>query len=227
MRRTVLFLPLAAALCWAASARPEAKVTTDKTIPKGFTALFNGKDLFGWKVLDGKKEAWGAEKGLLFVKGGGGGWLMTEKQYSDFELRLEYKLPKKGNSGVALRAPFKGNPAYAGMEIQLLDDPWYKENLKGLKPTQLTGSIYDVVPPSKNAIKPAGEWNKMRIVAKGRQITVEVNGTKIVDANLDDHKKRADTHPGLLRKKGHLGLQSHDGRVEFKNIYVKPLENGK
>jgi hypothetical protein len=231
MRKTLLF-PLAAALCWAGAARPADKVTTDKTDknpPKGFTALFNGKDLSGWKVLGGKKEAWGADKdkGLLFVKGGGGGWLMTEKEYNNFELRLEYKIPKKGNSGVALRAPFRDNPAYAGMEIQILDDPWYKENYKGLKPTQLTGSIYDVVPPSKSAIKPPGEWNKMRIVAKGRQITIELNGTKIVDANLDDHKKRAKEHPGLLRKKGHLGLQSHDGRVEFRNIYVKPLDLAK
>src|SRR3954451_1204268 len=68
--------------------------------PAGFTALFNGKDLKGWKAT-GKMEVWGAENGVLYVKGGGGGWLMTEKEYSDFELRLEFKMPKKGNSGVA------------------------------------------------------------------------------------------------------------------------------
>jgi hypothetical protein len=194
-------------------------------VPEGFTPLFNGKDLAGWKVFGGKMEVWGAEDGLLFVKGSGGGWLMTEKEYGDFELRLEYKLPKKGNSGVALRAPLKGNPAYQGMEIQLLDDPWYLNpaNYKGLKRTQLTGSIYDVVPPSKEAIKPAGEWNAMRIVAKGRHVSVEVNGTKIVDADLDAYKDRAEAHPGLLREKGHLGLQSHDGRVEFRRLYVKAL----
>jgi hypothetical protein len=80
-----------------------------------------------------------------------------------------------------------------------------------------------VVPPSAEVSKPIGEWNKMRITAKGRQITVELNATKIVDANLDAHKDRFDQHPGLLRTKGHLGLQSHDGRVEFRNLYVKPL----
>jgi hypothetical protein len=221
MRHRFFWLPLAVALCAAAGARTADE---DKKAPKGFTPLYNGKDLSGWKVLGGKKEVWGADKDILYVEGGGGGWLMTEKEYGDFELRLEYKLPKKGNSGVALRAPFKGNPAYAGMEIQILDDPYYKKNYKGLKPTQLTGSIYDVVPPSKEAIRPPGEWNKMRIVAKGRQVTVEVNDNKIVDANLDDYKDRAKAHPGLLRKKGHLGLQSHDGRVEFRNIYVKPLD---
>jgi hypothetical protein len=199
----------------------------DKPLPAGFVALFNGKDLNGWKVLGGKNPAaWGVENGLMFVKGGGGGWLVTEQEYGDFELRLEFKLPVGGNSGVALRAPFRGNPAYDGMEIQLLDDPWYKDkkNYKdGIRPAQLTGSIYDVVPPSKDATKPAGEWNTMQITAKGPHIVVRLNGVKTIDANLDDHKDRAKQHPGLLRTKGHLGFQSHDGRVEFRNIYVKPL----
>jgi hypothetical protein len=194
-----------------------------KEPPQGFTALFNGKDLTGWKVNQGgKMAAWGAEDGLIYVQGGGGGWLMTEKEYGDFELRLEFKVPVNGNSGVALRSPMKGDPAYVGMEIQILDDngPAYKN----LRPTQYTGSIYDVVPPAKHVSKPAGEWNQFRIVAKGRQVTVELNGTQIVNANLDEHKDRADKHPGLLRAKGHLGLQSHDGRVEFRNLYVKELD---
>ena len=197
----------------------------DKSVPPGFTALFNGKDLAGWKVHEGKMAVWGADNGILFVSGRGGGWLMTEKEYGDFELRLEYKVPPKGNSGVALRAPLQGDPAYQGMEIQILDDPWYKNpaNYKSIRPTQLTGSIYDVVPPSKDALKPTGEWNVMRITARSRQITIEINGTKIVDANLDDYKDKSKAHPGLLREKGHLGLQSHDGRVEFRNLYVKPL----
>jgi hypothetical protein len=193
-------------------------------VPAGFTALFNGKDLTGWKVYNGKLSAWGADpkEGLLFVKGGGGGWLMTEKEYADFELTLEYKVPVNGNSGVALRAPLRGHTSKDGMEIQILDDngPAYKK----LKPWQYTGSIYGVVPPSKRVTRPAGKWNRMRIVARGRRVSVEVNGTKVVDANLDDYKeKHAKEHPGILRRKGHLGLQSHDGRVEFRSLFVKPL----
>jgi hypothetical protein len=187
---------------------------------EGFGPLFNGKDLTGWKVNEGgNMNVWGAENGILYVSGRGGGWLMADPEYADFEVRLEYKMPERGNSGVALRSPMSGDPAYVGMEIQLLDDA----NYKNLRPAQYTGSIYDVVPPSAHVAKPAGEWNKIRIVAKGRQVTVELNGTTIVDANLDDHKDRADKHPGLLREKGHIGLQSHDGRVEFRNLYVKPL----
>jgi 3-keto-disaccharide hydrolase len=80
-----------------------------------------------------------------------------------------------------------------------------------------------VVPPALDATKPIGEWNQMHITARGRQITVVLNGKTIVDANLDAYKNQARKHPALLREKGHLGLQSHDGRVEFRNLYVKPL----
>jgi len=191
----------------------------DESAPEGFTSLFNGKDLAGWKVFGGKMDAWGVEDGLLYVKGGGGGWLMTEKEFGDCDFRLEFRLPKMGNSGVALRAPLEGNPAYQGMEIQLIDE----DNWQGLKPTQLCGAIYDIVGPTKKVIKPHGEWNKIRVLAKGRKVQIDLNGTEIINANLDDYKEKEKSHPGILRDKGHLGLQSYNFRVDFRNIYVKPL----
>jgi hypothetical protein len=221
MRRYLFVLPLLALVLVLPAARSDDKGKGGEA-PEGFTPLFNGKDLEGWVVnKGGNMDRWGAEDGVIFTKGGGGGWLMTEKEYGDFELRLEYKVPEKGNSGVGLRSPLEGDPAYVGMEIQILDDPRYQ----GLRPAQHTGSIYDVVAAEgwDKAQKPQGEWNQYRIVAKGRKVTVELNGTKLVDADLDDYKARADKHPGLLREKGHLGLQSHDGRVEFRNLFVKPL----
>jgi Domain of Unknown Function (DUF1080) len=217
-----LLLPLALVVVLPLVTAATADNDQTNKAPEGFTALFNGKDLAGWKVNEGgKMEKWGVDKGILFVEGEGGGWLMTEQEYGDFEIRVEYKLPKAGNSGVGLRSPMKGDPAYVGMEIQLLDedDPAYKD----IKDWQRTGSIYGVVPPSKHVTKSAGEWQSIRIVAKGRQVKVELNGTPIVDANLDDHKDQFDKHPGLTREKGHLGLQSHTGRVEFRNVYVKAL----
>jgi hypothetical protein len=187
--------------------------------PEGFVSLFNGKDLTGWKAT-GKMNVWGAENGVIYVSGGGGGWLLTEKEYDNFELRLDYKMSKHSNSGVALRAPVQGDPAYAGMEIQLIDDL----NWKGLQSWQHTGSIYNVVAAKKIANKDIGEWNTMRIVANGRKVMVVNNGETLVDANLDDfvaeHGKK---HPGILRTAGHVGFQSHDNRVEFKNIYLKQL----
>jgi hypothetical protein len=204
--------------------------------PEGFTPLFNGKDLTGWKPT-GNAEVWGAENGMIVVAGGKGGWLLTEKDYANFELRLEYKMPKSGNSGVGLRTPLpekavegkkgKGkaappwDPAYDGMEIQLIDSAnWGK-----LEIWQLTGSIYHVVPAKKVNNKPYGEWNSMRIVAKDKQILIEQNGEELVNANLADYEKQhAERHPGILRKTGKIGLQSYNFRVEFKNIYVKTLD---
>jgi hypothetical protein len=199
-----------------------AKQETAPSPPRGFVALFNGKDLTGWKSHGGNTKAWKVDKGGILSVQGGGGWLMTEKEYSNFEVRLEYKVPVNGNSGVALRAPLKGDPAYQGMEIQILDDegPKYKK----LQPWQYTGSIYGVVPPSKRVTRPAGKWNEMHIIANGRRVRVVINGTTVVDANLDDHKKHFKSHPGLLREKGHVGLQDYGGaRVQFRNIFLKEL----
>lgn len=189
----------------------------------GFVPLFNGKDLANWKQIGGKKDVWAAEENMLVCKAGGGGWLSTDKTYGDFIIRLEYRMSPGGNSGVFIRAPHEGNPWITGMEIQLLDEehPKYKGKIK---PTQHTGSIYGVVPPSKSAIKPAGEWNKIEIGARGRQITVTINGEQVVDANLDDHKAAEKEHPGLTRKDGYIGLQSHDDRIEFRNVVIKELK---
>src|SRR5947209_6168750 len=186
--------------------------------PEGFAPLLNGKDLSGWRVTDGANvRVWTVQDGILTVQGEGGGWLMTDKEYADFDLRLEFRLSRKGNSGVALRAPMHGDPAYAGMEIQIMDDATWKKEEK-IRPSELTGSIYDVVPPSRDATRPFGEWNSMHIIARGRRIQVELNGQGTIDANLDDYKDRASTHPGLARTSGHLGLQSHTNRVDFRNI---------
>ncbi len=188
--------------------------------PKGFDALFNGKDLTGWKST-GNLKVWGAENGAIFCDKGGGGWLMTEKQYGDYELRLEYKMPKGGNSGVGIRSPLQGDPAYQGMEIQLIDDEGWPGKLANW---QNTGAIYNVVPPKKINNRPVGEWNKMTVIAKGRQITIINNGETLVDANLADYEKEhAKKHPGILRKDGHIGFQSYNKRVEFRNIVLKAL----
>ncbi len=191
------------------------------TPPKGFESLFNGKDLTGWKAT-GNMKVWGVDNGVIYVSGQGGGWLLTDKEFGDFELRFEYKMSKHSNSGVALRAPLEGDPAYKGMEIQLIDDV----NWKGLQTWQHTGSIYNVVPAKKIANRPIGEWNSMRIIVKGRHVKVANNGEVLVDADLDKCvKEHGEKHPGILPKhtKGHIGFQSHDNRVEFKNIYLKAL----
>jgi hypothetical protein len=188
--------------------------------PEGFVALFTGKDLSGWKAT-GKMDVWKAEGGAIVVEQGGGGWLLTEKEYGDFELRLEYKMSARANSGVALRTPATGDPAYVGMEVQLIDDEGWGGKLADY---QRTGSVYDVVPAAKTNNKPVGEWNALRIVCAGSRVTVELNGATVVDANLETYKEtKGAKHPGLSRAKGHLGFQSYNTRVEFRNVFLKPL----
>src|SRR5262249_13944199 len=178
----VAALPLLAAFVVSPARSEEPKP------PEGFTSLFNGKDLTGWKPT-GKAEVWGAEKGVIYVDKGGGGWLLTEKEFGDFELRVEYKMSKGANSGVALRTPDKGDPAYVGMEIQLIDDEGWPGKLADY---QHTGSIYDVVPASKLNNKPIGEWNSIRIVCVGSKVTVGVNAQSVVDPNLENSKTKQD-----------------------------------
>lgn len=191
--------------------------------PGGFAPIFNGKDLTGW-MATGKAEAWTVEGGMIVCKSGGGGYLLTEKEYGDFELKFSYRWSKEGgNSGIGLRTPMKGDPAYAGMEIQLIDDEnWEKVNKFKLAPYQHTGSIYDVQPAKQQANAPIGEWNHVRVVCKGPSVLVEQNGEELLKADLTDHKDRAEkNHPGLKREKGHLGFQSYNIRVEFKDVVIK------
>jgi hypothetical protein len=216
--KAVTWIGLVAAACLGTVRADDKPVAP----PEGFTALFNGKDLTGWKPT-GKAEVWAAEDGSIVCKGGGGGWLLTEKEFADFEFRCEYRWGAKGgNSGVALRTPAKGDPAYVGMEIQLIDDEGWPGKLADY---QHTGSIYDVQPAKPAANKPIGEWSTVRIVCQGRKVVVEQNGKELVNANLDDYKEKAEkNHPGLKRDKGHVGFQSYNIRVEFRNVYVKELK---
>jgi hypothetical protein len=219
--KNVVRFALLAAVVLAAAVRAEDKPNAP---PDGFIALFNGKNLDGWKAT-GKADQWAAENGSIVCKGGGGGYLLTDKEYGDFEFRCEYKWSKEGgNSGVGIRTPEKGDPAYAGMEIQLIDDEnWEKVHKFKLADFQHTGSIYDVQPAKMQANKPIGEWNDIRIVCKGRNVAVEQNGKRLVKANLDEYEKKFDKHPGLKRDKGYIGFQSYNIKVEFRNVYLMEL----
>lgn len=187
-----------------------------------FGELFNGENLDGWEVVGDHAESWGVENGILYTDGVGGGWVSTTSVYDDFIFEMEYRVPVGGNSGVFIRAPREGNPAYQGLEIQILDDD--AERYANLQPWQYTGSIYDVLAPSKRVTKPAGEWQQMKIVAEGPKIQVTLNGEIILSANLINHLEKADGHPGLVQRSGYIGLQNHSDRVDFRNITVRPVQ---
>ena len=189
-----------------------------------FEPLFNGKDLTGWEEIGGEKKTWGVEDGILYTDGTkGGGWLSTAREYGDFVLELEFKVPVNGNSGVFIRAPRTGNPAFEGSEIQVLDDygPMYVE--MNLKPYQYTGSLYSTEAPRRRVSKPAGEWQKMRIYTQGRVVRVTLNDVLVTIANQDEHPDKLEEHPGLKRYEGYIGLQNHESRLDYRNIRIREV----
>jgi len=190
---------------------------------EGFVPLFNGRDLEGWT---GDTKGYAAEDGKIVIHPElGSGNLYTVGEYSDFTVRFEFRLTPAANNGLGVRAPLEGDAAYAGLEIQILEDgsPVYW----GLRPYQYHGSIYGVVPARRGFLRPPGEWNAEEVTVRGRRVTVAVNGSAIVDADLDqasaggtiDHNE----HPGLTRGSGHIGFLGHGSIVEFRNIRLKEL----
>jgi hypothetical protein len=190
----------------------------------GFTDLFDGKTLKGWTRVGDKGSGYLVENGLLVSAPDFHGNLFTEAEYSNFVLRFEFKMTEGANNGIGIRAPLAGDSAYSGMEIQILDHD--AEMYRGkLRPAQYHGSVYDLFPAKTGYLKPTGQWNSEEIVADGSHIVVTLNGTVIVDANLDTITDPAVLmkHPGVKRAGGHIGLLAHDSRVEFRNLRIKQL----
>lgn len=197
----------------------------------GFVSLFNGKDFDGWWVRGTNKDAYKVKDGNLLVTGEkDGDWLMTNDEYGDFALRYEYRcVSGEGNSGVCIRAPKEGNPAFAGMEIQVLRPGWET-------PYQRAGSLYHTVAPTVEADKKFGEWNSVEVYANGQNIRTTMNGAVIYDVQLTDFTKEKlekENVPDDWRKplddrpmKGYIGLQDHSDAVEFRNIRLKKLTAG-
>lgn len=191
-------------------------------VEPGFISLFDGHSLNGWKLVDKKGDGYGVTNGVIYCARGGGGNLFTEQEFADFVLRLDYKLEPGSNNGVGIRAPFEGDAAYAGMEIQVLDDKAPKHAT--IKPWQFNGSVYNIV-PAKNGTPKIGEWNSYEITAHGRKIKVVLNGRTIVDTDLNDvhDPETLQHHPGMIRDRGHVGFLGHNDYVEFRNIRIKEL----
>jgi len=194
----------------------------------GFTSLFDGKTLAGWTLIGAHGEGYGVKDGVLFCAKGGGGKLLTDKEFSDFVLRFEFRMPAEGsNNGLGIRAPKEGDAAYQGIELQILDEKAaLAEKWGKLKESQFHGSVYDVIAAKRGAQKPGGEWNVQEVTAKGRKITVVLNGQTILDADLDTVKdpEVLKKHPGLARTSGHIGFLGHNDYIEFRNIRIKELK---
>lgn len=198
------------------------KTLNDLVGSEGYKSVFNGKDFTGW---GGPVNEYEVVDGAIRCRRGKGGTIFTKEEFTDFEGKVEFKLPPAGNNGLAIRYPGHGDTAYVGMcELQILDDtaPQYKT----LDPRQYCCSIYGVVPAHTGYLHPVGQWNFEHFIIKGHTIKVELNGTVVVNADVSKVHQfmHNSAHPGLMRTKGSFGFAGHDDPVAFRDIYIKPIE---
>jgi hypothetical protein len=199
---------------------------SEAQVESGFTSLFNGENLDGWV---GNKESYQVHDQMIVVdpKGGGGGNLLTAEEYSNFILRFEFQLTPGANNGLGIHAPLEGDAAYAGIELQILDNT--ADKYAALKPYQYHGSVYGVIPAKRGFLKPVGDWNEQEVIVEGSNIKVTLNGTVIVDGDYLEASKNGTMdgreHPGLQRSTGHIGFLGHGDKLSFRNIRIKILDN--
>jgi hypothetical protein len=204
-------------------------VTADEQAA-GWRPLFDGQTTAGWR---GYRRAempagWKVVDGAL-TRVGDGGDIITTDQFANFELALEWKVARGGNSGIFYRVTEAGDRSYhSGPEMQVLDDA--RHNDGGSRLTA-AGSLYGIYPAPAGVVKPAGEWNAVRIVVHGSHVEHWLNGTKVVDYELGspDWEKRVGEAkfkewPEYGRaKRGHIALQDHGDWVAYRNIKIKVL----
>ena len=187
----------------------------------GFTPLFNGKDLTGWRTTGN----WIVEKDgsvTLKPRPGESGWqrysayLTTRRKYGDFILDLEFKFGRGGNSGVFLRVADPNSQVSSGFEVQILDT----HGKKKIGPHDC-GGIIGTVAASKNMVKPAGQWNRYTITCKGSKVKVVFNGEQVIDVDL--------SKTGLKNRPpaGHIGFQDEAKRIWYRNVRIKELTDEK
>jgi len=228
-RRPIGFLIAAfVMLALAGVALQEPNQLTEHEQKEGWKLLFNGKDLSGWTIM-GDPDSWSVEDGTLYCKGKGGGMIYADGIYKNFELKLDFKLTPKANSGVFFRIWGKNDPVQTGIEVQILDSYGVE------KPSRHDcGAIYDIQAPSENAVKPPGEWNSYHIICKDTHITVYLNGKKVNEVDLSkwtEPHRNPDGTPNKFKypynqmtRPGYIALQNHGNPLWFRNIKVKPLD---
>jgi len=237
-------LPLALVLLAAAPAAQQANRLTNAEKKAGWRLLFDGKTTEGWRgyKMDKMPPGWKVIDGALVrVSGGAGGKgagggddIITADQFDNFELQLEWKIvDRAGNSGLILRATEDAVTSWhTGPEMQILDNEAYP----GRSVKELAGACYDLYAPAKDVSHPRGEWNAVKVVADGKHIEHWLNGVKLFEYELgsDDwnelvakSKFKDMEHFKRPPMKGHICLQDHTARIEYRNIKIRPLPQKK
>ena len=196
----------------------------------GYHPLFDGQSAAGWRGYgrDTMPDGWVVDDGALHRQSGGGD-IMTDQQYQDFDLVFEWKVAEGGNSGVMYRVKESDQPAYfTGPEYQILDNAKHQD---GKNLATSAAALYGLYAPMKDTVRPAGEWNEGRIVVEGNHIQHWLNGKRVVDCVMwsDDWQHRYDDskfapwQEFARMPRGHIVLQDHGDPVWFRNIRIKEL----
>jgi len=196
-----------------------------------WTVLFDGKTVKGLRGYkqSGFSDSWEVVDGTLKTVPGHGVDLISEEVYKNFELELEWKVPKGGNSGIFYFATEEGNYIWqSAPEMQVVDD---EKHTDGKNTLTSAGALYALIAPSANVVKPVGEFNQVRIKVKNNHVEHWLNGTKIVeyvygsDMMWDLVSKSKFNKMPLFAKasEGHIGLQGDHGLIWYKNIRIRRL----
>ena len=218
-----------AVLAYPASAQ-EMNTLSHAEREAGWQLLFDGESLAGWRGYNrpDMSGGWAVEDGLL-TRVGPGGDLITEAQFGDFELSIDWRVVPGGNSGILYRAAEGEEHVYhSAPEMQVLDDDGHRD---GLDPITSAGSNYGLHAAARGIVRPVGSWNEARILVRGTHVEHWLNGTKVVEYEL-----RSDEWAELVRNskfsawpaygqadRGHIGLQEHGDRVWYRNIKLREL----
>ena len=223
---------LAAALAAATVVSPAA---TGAGMQGGWTDLFDGRSLNGWrgyKQPDASKTRWKVENGLLTIDPGdgkdtrGARDLISTGTYDNFELSIEWRISPGGNSGIKYFV-LEDRDSAIGHEYQVIDDEKHADAKIGTH--RQTAAFYDVLPAANRPIKPAGEWNQTRIVVNGRNVEHYLNGTRVLQYQLSSPELQAavdkSKFKGIERfgkpQKGHILLQDHGDRVWYRSVRIR------
>ena len=225
-------------VCSFGNAQPNT--LTPSEVSEGWELLFNGQNLDGWlsvRTQELPTHGWEIENGILTVNKGGpqrGGDIITTEQYADFDLMLEFKITKGANSGIKYFFVRYEEGGWLGLEYQILDDETHPDAKLGHDNNRLQAGLYDMfAPAATKKDSPIGEWNQVRIVAKGTQVEHYLNGQKVLtfDRKSEEYQsalqlsKYKDSKPGFGDvEKGHILLQDHQDEVSFRNIKIRELK---
>ena len=223
-----------------ADSTASASTTADTT--GGFTPLFAGNTITGWHTYGktGVGKAWMLKDGLLHLDAShkadwqtaNGGDIITDQEYENFDLKVDWKISPKGNSGIMFYVHEDTTQhKYAwqtGPETQIADNIG---NEDGNKPKRHAGDVYDMISLNKDVTKPAGEWNQTEVIANNGKLEILINGQKEISTTLwDDQWKKLVAGSKFKEwpafgtfKKGHIALQDHGANVWFRNVMIKKL----